>query len=73
MSRRIPRGASRVAAWLLVSPRDFLTTFCEKCRTSLYYTYVGEECPHCGEVVTTAFAGRIPIADDRAAAHPPAA
>jgi hypothetical protein len=54
-----------VLALLLFAPRDFLTTFCERCRRTLYYTYAGEECPFCGSVVEHVFEGRIPIPDDR--------
>lgn len=69
MSRKLPMSASRVLAWLLVAPRDFLTTFCEKCRRTLYYTYVGETCPFCEAAVEMAFEGRVPIADDRPGAE----
>ena len=65
MSRRLPRSASRILAALLVSERNFLTTFCEVCRRTLYYTYAGEPCPFCETLVETVFEGRIPIGDDR--------
>jgi hypothetical protein len=65
MSRRLPRGASRVLGALLIAPRDFLTTFCERCRRTLYYTYAGEPCPFCETLVERVFEGRIPIPDDR--------
>lgn len=65
MSRRLPRSASRVLAWLMVAPREFLTTFCERCRRSLYYTYPGETCPFCDTEVGAFVEGRIPVLDDR--------
>jgi hypothetical protein len=52
MDRKRPRGSSGVLAALLIAPRTFSFCVCQNCLHSLYYTYVGEECPHCGARVT---------------------
>lgn len=49
-------------AALLIAPRDFNYTNCVKCEKSLYYTYLGEPCPTCGEIVTDFQHGQFPKA-----------
>ncbi|HEX8746847.1 MAG TPA: hypothetical protein VF717_06570 [Pyrinomonadaceae bacterium] len=63
MNRKQPFKAVGVLAAILISPRDFLYTNCEKCEVTLYYTYVGEECPFCGTIITDFQQGRLPKAE----------
>lgn len=50
--RKRPRGSSGVLAALLIAPRTFCYCVCMSCLRDLFYTYVGETCPHCGAVLT---------------------
>lgn len=60
MNRKQPFKAVGVLAAILISPRNFLYTNCEKCERTLYYTYAGESCPFCGTVVTDFQRGQLP-------------
>jgi hypothetical protein len=52
MNRKRPFGSSGVLAALLIAPRSFAYCVCMGCLRDLFYTYPGEECPHCGAAVT---------------------
>ena len=67
--RKKPFGSSGILAALLIAGREFLYAVCgsEPCAMAtdgkgreLYYTYEGEECPHCGVVVTNWITGNLP-------------
>lgn len=68
MYRTKPRGSSGALAALLISPRTFSFCVCARCMRNLFYTYVGEDCPHCGAVVTPDYyvEGEMPDARGRA-------
>jgi hypothetical protein len=77
MNRKRPFGSSGVLAALLIAPRTFSFCVCMGCLRDLFYTYPGEECPHCGAAVTAEcyVEGELPAQADghrldlRASAH----
>lgn len=58
--RSKPALASGFAASLQIAPRDYHYTVCSGCDRKLYFTYVGEDCPHCGAAVTVFVEGQVP-------------
>jgi len=69
VDRKKPFGSSGILAALVIAPRDFLYAVCgsEPCALAtdgegrkLFYTYAGEECPHCDVVVTNWITGELP-------------
>lgn len=62
MNRRQRFHGRGILTALLIAPRDFNYTNCEKCERTLYYTYLGEACPCCGNIITDFQHGRLPKA-----------
>jgi DNA-directed RNA polymerase subunit RPC12/RpoP len=52
--------ASGFVASLQIAPRDYHYTVCSGCGAKLYFTYVGENCPHCSARVTVFVEGNVP-------------
>jgi hypothetical protein len=62
-SRSRPHGASGAVACMQIAPRDYHFTVCDQpggCGRRLFFTYVGEDCPHCGTRVKTFVEGNPP-------------
>jgi hypothetical protein len=63
--RRRPQGRGALRA-LLIAPRPFAYFVCvHGCMRSLYFTFAGEECPHCDTLITAEcyVQGEMPGAD----------
>lgn len=58
--RRLKFRASGALASLLISPRGWCYTVCASCGRALFYTYIGEPCPFCEQVVTSFVEGDLP-------------
>lgn len=69
--RTKPLYASGFISSLQIAPRDYHYTVCnsQACAgRKLFYTYVGEACPHCGETVNVFVEGEVPRLDRMAEA-----
>lgn len=58
--RTKPAYASGFISSLQIAPRGYPYTVCSNCNQKLFFTYVGEDCPHCGAVVTVFVEGCVP-------------